>query len=160
MVEPTGFPRGSKVEGVDADGAVAVTAVSNPEGTWRPYVWEDGVAKALPLPSGAPNANISAISNGRVVGHDLTADFGYFAVLWDKDGKVEKLPGGTDTTAINADGLIIGTGKTNLWQLTQAKPALTGAGSLNAVTADSTIAGSAPTVGSKSPILPAVWHCS
>ncbi|MFF4038457.1 hypothetical protein [Streptomyces sp. NPDC001816] len=160
VVEPTGFPRGSEVEGVDADGTVAVTAVSNPEGTWRPYIWKDGVAKTLPLPSGAPNASISAISNGRVVGHGLTADFGYFAVLWDKDGRVKKLPGGTNATAINTDGLILGTGKTNLWQLTRAKPALTGAGSLTAVAADSTITGSAPAVGSKSANFPAVWRCS
>ncbi|MFJ1618490.1 hypothetical protein ACIODT_39130 [Streptomyces sp. NPDC088251] len=160
VVEPIGFPRGSKVAGVDADGTVAVTAVSNPEGTWRPYVWKDGVAKALQLPSGAPNGSISAISNGRVVGQGLTANFGAFAVLWDKDGEVKKLPGGTGTTAINADGLIVGSGKTNLWQLAQAKPALTGSGSLNAVSADSTIVGSAPTADSNSFNLPAIWRCS
>ncbi|MFE0515744.1 hypothetical protein [Streptomyces sp. NPDC058964] len=159
VTEPAGFPVGSVVAGVDKDGTVAVTAESDPDGTWRPYVWKDGVAKALPLPAGAPNAAVTAISNGRVVGHGLTGSLDKFAVLWDKDGSVKKLSGGTDAVDINAQGLILGFGRNSLWQLTTPRGGVSGAGSLNAVAADSSLVGSASTGGDTSPRLPAVWRC-
>ncbi|MGW8377485.1 hypothetical protein [Streptomyces sp. ODS28] len=159
-----GFPLGSRVEGVDTDGTVAVTAVNDPEGTTRPYLWKDGVAKALTLPSGATNATISSISGGTVVGDGQTADFNRFAVTWGKDGQPRKLPDGYGTSAVNSTGLILGTsGRTHsakLWQGTSALRTLSGDGQFYTLGDDATLAGANAPAGTSYPRFPAIWRCS
>lgn len=54
MVKLSGFPKGSRVEGVDTDGTVAVAAEDDPAGTWRPYLWKNGTAKRLPKGAAYP----------------------------------------------------------------------------------------------------------
>ncbi|MFJ8190006.1 hypothetical protein ACIQ8D_09555 [Streptomyces sp. NPDC096094] len=162
VVRLPGFPRGSNVEGVDTDGTVAVTAVDNPKGTWRPYLWKDGVAKPLPIPSGAAHAQVTGISNGYVIGDALTSDFARSAVLWDRTGKATALPNGQGTRAINSQGLILGTNKklgSSLWQLTSSVGAAPSDGMVYALGDDGTLAGAKARAGSTYPRFPAVWNC-
>lgn len=159
VVEAPGFPAGSEVEDVDSDGTVAVTVSSDVDGTWRPYTWKNGVAKALPLPAGAPNASVSSISNGRVVGHGLTSSFATFGVLWD-GGTAKKLTGSTDAYDISPTGLVLGSGRSNtLWQLTTPKGNVSGAGYLSALTDDNALIGHAPRPNEPNSIHPAIWRC-
>lgn len=162
VVKLPGFPRGSNVEGVDTDGTVAVTAVDNPKGTWRPYLWKDGVAKALPIPAGAAHAQVTGISNGYVIGDALTSDFARSAVLWDRTGKATALPNGKGAGAINSQGLILGTNKrsvSSLWQLTSSVGAAPSDGMLYALGDDGTLAGAKARPGADYPRFPAVWNC-
>ncbi|MGK5692802.1 hypothetical protein ACSNOJ_07760 [Streptomyces sp. URMC 128] len=163
VVKLPGLPRGSQVEGVDSDGTVAVTVVDNPKGTWLPYLWKDGVAKRLPIPAGAAHAQVTGISNGYVIGKALTSDFDPSAVLWNKDGKATALPKGQSASAINSQGLILGTDQrlaASLWQLTTSVGAAPSDGSLYALADDGTLAGAKARAGSTFPRFPAVWRCS
>jgi hypothetical protein len=164
VTAPAGFPVGSRVEGVDTDGTVAVTAVSDIEGTTRAYLWKGGVAKALAMPAGATNSTISAISNGTVVGDGQTADFGRFAVVWGKDGQAKKLPDAYGTSDVNSGGLILGTSAraraTTLWQGTSTVATLSGGGEAYAVGDDATLGGANPPTSASASLFPALWRCS
>lgn len=162
VVKPSGFPRGSNVEGVDTDGTVAVTAVDNPKGTWRPYLWKNGVAKQLPIPAGAAHAQITGISNGNVVGDALTASFARSAVVWNKEGTAAALPNGQGASAINSQGLILGSNKrqvASLWQMTASVGAAPGDGVLTTLGDDGSLAGAKARPGATYPRFPAVWRC-
>ncbi|WP_326760217.1 hypothetical protein OHB35_27540 [Streptomyces phaeochromogenes] len=162
VVKLPGLPRGSRVEGVDADGTVAITAEEAPAGTWRPYLWKDGTAKPLAIPAGAANASVTGISNGVVVGDALDADFNPSAVMWNKDGKVTALPNGQRTTAVNSKGLILGTNKrlvASLWQLSASAGAAPSDGVVTTLGDDGTLVGSKARPGATFPRFPAVWHC-
>ncbi|MFE5892066.1 hypothetical protein [Streptomyces sp. NPDC056468] len=162
VVKLSGFPRGSRVAGVDTDGTVAVTAVDNPKGTWRPYLWKDGVAKQLPIPAGAAHAQVTGISNGYVIGDALTSDFARSAVLWNKDGKASALPNGQGARAINSKGLILGSNKNlvpTLWQLTTRVGAAPSDGAVYTLGDDGTLAGAKERAGTSYPRFPAVWRC-
>ncbi|WP_330265433.1 hypothetical protein [Streptomyces griseorubiginosus] len=162
VVKPAGFPKGSKVEGVDTDGTVAVTAEDAPRGTWRPYLWKNGTARQLPIPTGAAHAQVTGISNGNVIGDALTADFARSAVVWNKDGRAAALPNGQGTTAINSQGLILGSNKrlvASLWQLTASAGAAPADGVLSTLGDDGSLAGAKARPGASYPRFPAVWRC-
>ncbi|ATZ23963.1 hypothetical protein ACFZBM_26010 [Streptomyces lavendulae] len=160
VIKAPGFPAGSKVKGVDSDGTVAVTVESDVDATWRPYTVKNGVAKALPLPVGAPNAQVTGISNGRAVGIGLTSRSS-FGVVWDQDGTAKKLTGSIEAYGISPTGLIFGYGKSNtLWQLTTPKGTVPGDGYVNALTPDNALIGHAPVPGTPDSMYPAIWHCS
>ncbi|MEW2049000.1 hypothetical protein [Streptomyces sp. NPDC005476] len=163
VTTPAGFPVGSRVEGVDTDGTVAVTAVSDIEGTTRAYLWKGGTAKALAMPAGATNSTISAISNGTVVGDGQTANFNRFAVLWGKDGVAKKLPDAYGTSDVNSGGLIVGTSAraraVTLWQGTTTVATLS-AGRVYTVGDDATLGGANAPAGTQASLFPALWRCS
>lgn len=152
-----GFPKGSKVEGVDTDGTVAVTAEDAPRGTWRPYLWKNGTARQLPIPTGAAHAQVTGISNGNVIGDALTADFARSAVVWNKDGRAAALPNGQGTTAINSQGLILGSNKrlvASLWQLTASAGAAPADGVLSTLGDDGSLMRREGPSGRELPALP------
>ncbi len=162
VVKLSGFPKGSRVEGVDTDGTVAVTAEDDPAGTWQPYLWKNGTAKQLPIPAGATDAQITGISNGNVIGDALTSSFARSAVMWDKKGKATALPNGQGTSAINSQGLILGTNKSlvaSLWQTTTSVGAAPKDGVLNTLADDGSLAGAKARPGATYPRFPAVWAC-
>lgn len=154
VTEPTGFPAGSTVTDIDADGTLAINAGS------RSYLWKSGSLKTLPLPSGATSSSVSAVSNGRAVGATY-AGGGPAGVLWDKNGLAAKLPQAYTVGAINSSGLIVGissrTQAAALWQLTTAQGAAPGP-NVGTVTDDGTLAGSYLKSGATA-VLPAVWPC-
>ncbi|MGW8375966.1 hypothetical protein [Streptomyces sp. ODS28] len=164
VTQPAGFPVGSRVEGVDTDGTVAVTAVSDVEGTTRAYLWKGGVAKALAMPAGATNSTISSISGGTVVGDGQTADFGRFAVAWGKDGRPSRLPDGYGTSDVNSTGLILGSSakshSAKLWQGASTLTTVKGDGQFYTLGDDGTLGGANAPVGTTYPRFPAVWRCS
>ncbi|WP_406147882.1 hypothetical protein [Streptomyces sp. NBC_01012] len=164
VTTPAGFPVGSRVEGVDTDGTVAVTAVSDIKGTTRAYLWKGGVATALAMPAGATNSTISAISNGTVVGDGRTADFDRFAVVWGKDGQATKLPDAFGTSDVNSSGLILGTSAgaraTTLWQGTSTVATLSDDAKVYTVGDDATLGGSNLTSSAPTLRLPTLWRCS
>lgn len=162
VVKLPGLPRGARVEGVDADGTLAVTAEEAPAGTWRPYLWKNGTAKMLPIPAGSTDASVTGISNGVVIGDALDDDFNPTAVMWNKDGKATVLPDGHRTTAINSSGLILGTNKKlvgSLWQLAARGGAAPSDGVVNTLGDDGTLVGSKARAGASYPRFPAVWRC-
>jgi hypothetical protein len=164
VIAPTGFPVGSEVVDVDTDGTLALTvAASQTPGTDRPYTWKNGVAKALPLPSGAQSADVSAIAGGRVVGQSLDANFNSTGILWE-NGTAKKLPNSRYANDINSSGLILGLSnspyKYALWQLTTAKGAVPSGNGVNAVADDSSLVGSAVQPTTTNPPLPVVSRCS
>ncbi|WP_406467849.1 hypothetical protein OH738_09425 [Streptomyces hirsutus] len=162
-VKLPGFPLGSRVKGVDGDGdgTVVVTVMGTPS-TWHPYTWKNGTAKQLPVLAGAANAQVTEISNGYVIGDALDSDFHSTAVLWNKDGKVTALPNGDSTTAINSQGLILGSNKklvSGLWQLTTDVGAAPSDGRVYTLGDDGTPAGAKALAGTTYPRFPAVWRC-
>ncbi|MEU0094399.1 hypothetical protein [Kribbella sp. NPDC006257] len=164
VVTPAGFPTGSEVADVDSDGTVAITVIPSQEPqTDRPYTWKNGVAKALPLPSGAKSGGVSAISNGRVVGESVDANFNSTGILWD-NGVAKKLPNSATALDINASGLILGYSsspyKGALWQLTTAIGAVPAGLAINAVADDGSIAGSGVQPTTTNPPLPVIARCS
>ncbi|MER5354072.1 hypothetical protein ABT093_27515 [Kitasatospora sp. NPDC002551] len=163
-VRPSGFPVGSRVEGVDTDGTVAVTAVDDIKGTTRPYLWKAGVARALPIPSGAVNATISAISNGVVSGDGQAADFSRFGVVWGASGQAARLTDSYGTSDVNSTGLILGTSgrsrSTTLWQGTATAATVAGDGQVYALNDGGTLGGANAPAGTTYPRFPAVWRCS
>ncbi len=164
VVTPAGFPTGSSVSDVDADGTVTITvaAYQGPQ-TDRPYTWKNGVAKALPLPSGATSGSVSAISNGRMVGESLDANFHSTGILWE-NGVAKKLPNSANAYDINTSGLILGYSRSPykgaLWQLTTAKGAIPAGLGINAVADDGSIVGSGVQPTTTNPPLPVIARCS
>jgi uncharacterized membrane protein len=163
VTTPAGFPLGSEVAGVDKDGTVAFTVGAYPDDrVGLPYLWKDGVVTALPLPAGAKYGQVSAISNGRVVGQTYTAGFEATGVLWE-NGVVKVLPQARFTHDINSSGQIIGQIwplTTSLWQLTTFQGVLPkGIGGAEYAD-DGTLLGSAAKAGTDYPYKPVVSRCS
>ncbi|TDD76529.1 hypothetical protein [Actinomadura rubrisoli] len=151
VTEPTGFPVGSKVEGVDSDGTVAVSAISDSKNTRSAHLWKNGVSKPLPMPAGAKFSLISAISNGRVVGSVESKP-----VLWDKSAVAKGLPTGTGASDVNRDGLIVGwssSGASTVWRLTTKVATLPRDARILTVADDGSL-------GGYNNRIPALWRCA
>jgi uncharacterized membrane protein len=163
VTTPASFPLGSEVAGVDADGTVAFTVGAYPDDrVGLPYLWKNGVVTALPLPSGAKYASVSAISNGRLVGQSYTAGFEAAGVLWET-GVAKVLPNARFTSDINSSGQILGQIwplTTSLWQLTTFQGALPKGVGTAELADDGSLLGSAPKAGTDYPLKPVVSRCS
>ncbi|MGC0421797.1 hypothetical protein [Embleya sp. AB8] len=124
VLELTDLPGPSPiVEGLDQDGTVLFTV--NTETGPAPYLWQDGTARALPLPAGVKTATMRGISNGRVVANIPFGQMsGTQSLLWDRDGRPQAVPQSIDVRGINRDGRIVGRvdvapwRSVGVWQLT------------------------------------------
>ena len=156
VTTPAGFPLGSAVAGVDADGTVAFTVTPNPIADTSAFLWKNGVVTALPMLAGSTYASVSAIAGGRVVGES-----GHVGVVWE-NGTVKKLPGARSAEGISSTGLIIGWSLSitkSLWQLTTALGEVPAGTPRLAVAEDSTLLGGVSKSGQVSS-MPAVARCS
>lgn len=166
VTTPAGFPVGTEIVDVDTDGTVAFNVISEPGDvrTSHPYLWKNGVATALPLPSGATYGSVSAVSNGRAVGQSYDPSTFNTAVLWE-NGVATKLPNSRSTRDINASGLILGESDKPwsyraYWQLSTAKGLIPDGNATGRAADDGRIFGSIPRPGHQYDSQPAVSRCS
>jgi hypothetical protein len=108
------------IASADEDGTLAITMRPTLSGASRGYLWKNGVATLLPLPSGANEVVVDEVRNGRVLGRGIsTAPYADRPALWDTDGTVKYLGGDADFTfAMNGSALISGfttAGKSHVW---------------------------------------------
>lgn len=89
---------------IDDDGTILLDSFEAGQ-----YLWKDGALEKLVVPAGYTHANVSAIRNGRVVGHASSeaepAGKGFF---WRTPNDPRPLSGSATATEINAFGLIVG----------------------------------------------------
>lgn len=100
---------GASIEGLAAINNLGAIAIGRNPSTNRPGIWENGNIRELPLLSGMPYCNAWDINdNGVVVGACDNGTGIQRAVMWDSQGAIHELAGGTEANSINNLGLIGG----------------------------------------------------
>lgn len=126
---------------VGAGGDVTSVAEGWPNIEWSPVRSHDGKLEKLPVPTGSYNVH----ARRRTGTSTATA-----------------LPNGQGTTAVNRQGLILGSNKKlvpSLWQLTTSAGAAPSDGRLITLGDDGTLAGEKARPGTTFPRFPAIWRC-
>lgn len=105
----------SSASAVNGRGEIAGISVSSWGGDfYYPFVWQDGVMRALdPAYPSAFHQRVVAINdNGFVIGHRPVNPHAYQATVWAPDGTGQNLGTlggeGSDATAINEQGVVVG----------------------------------------------------
>ncbi|WP_020673343.1 hypothetical protein [Amycolatopsis nigrescens] len=151
---------------LDEDGTILLNTDAGP------YLWQNGVTRALEVPPDLTYPQANGLRNGLAVGTASSTQPGSSALLWDATGSVQRLPGGDIASGINASGLIVGResspepyGPLTTWQGTNPAGRLPipdgyQKGSARVVGDDGTIAGWVSNGPLDEGGHPAVWHYS
>jgi probable HAF family extracellular repeat protein len=107
-IGPSGVP--SSATAINATGAVVGNALQ-PDGTFRAFLWRDGVSTTLALPPAAAQTWASAISGSAQAGGYTDATSNAFGTIWNSAGTPISTPGSYVmgmNTAGDAAGMAIG----------------------------------------------------
>ncbi|KOT65442.1 MULTISPECIES: hypothetical protein [Streptomyces] len=157
----------TKATGIDQDGTVLVEHMKTRTDAFDPaalYLWREGSARKLGLPSGTAVVHGNGISNGRVAGVTQSSpDADGQGILWDRDGTPLRPERSASVNSVNSSGQSVGWttggGGDAVWQLDRRTATLPGALGLSVSADDGALAGWSRPGGGDGNNQPTVWRC-